>query len=183
MFEGIGINAKNFMSLISVRADTEKSLEEEIYSVKYNYIEQLHEAIKNPALSHNANNKQELQDIGQEEIDKIWKPKYLQIVVNEKETAEKVQYNLEDKKYQIVNISRFFKQLDKIEILKTDIFSQEVEKIKYNSKTYKIEQGLNYGKNKNDIIYTEENIDNICEKLNLEIKYDYPSQKIYITMK
>ena len=182
MFEGIGINAKNFMSLISVSADTEKSLEEEIYSVKYNYIEQLHEAIKNPALSHNANNKQELQDIGQEEIDKIWKPKYLQIVVNEKETAEKVQYNLEDKKYQIVNISRFFKQLDKIEILKTDIFSQEVKKIKYNSKTYKIEQGLNYGKNKNDIIYTEENIDDIFKKLDSKIIYDYSNKKVYITM-
>ena len=182
MFEGIGINAKNFMSLISVRADTEKSLEEEIYSVKYNYIEQLHEAIKNPALSHNANNKQELQDIGQEEIDKIWKPKYLQIVVNEKETAEKVQYNLEDKKYQIVNISRFFKQLDKIEILKTDIFSQEVKKIKYNNKTYKIEQGLNYGKNKNDIIYTEENIDDIFKKLDSKIIYDYSNKKVYITM-
>lgn len=182
MFEGIGINAKNFMSLISVRADTEKSLEEEIYSVKYNYIEQLHEAIKNPALSHNANNKQELQDIGQEEIDKIWKPKYLQLIVNEKETTEQVSYNLEDKKYHIVNISRLFKQIDKIEILKTDIFSQEVKKIKYNNKTYKIEQGSNNGKNKNDIIYTEENIDDIFKKLDSKIIYDYSNKKVYITM-
>ena len=35
----------------------------------------------------------------------------------------------------------------------------------------------------NDFFNKETSIDNICEKLNLEIKYDYPSQKIYITMK
>ena len=185
MFEGIGINAKNFMSLISVRADTEKSLEEEIYSVKYNYIEQLHEAIKNPALSHNANNKKELQDIGQEEIDKIWKPKYLQLIVNEKETIGKVSYNLKDKKYYLVNITNIFKQLErlnKIEILKIDVFSQDIKKIKYNNKTYKVKQGSSDGKNKNDVIYRDENIEDIFKKLNLEIRYDYPNQKIYIIM-
>ena len=172
MNEPIFLDVKDMISLISVHCNTDKSLDEEINSVKYDYIQTLYVNDK----------KEELQKIGQDEINKIWKPKYLQIVVNEKETAEQVQYNLEDKKYQIVNISRFFKQLDKIEILKTDIFSQEVKKIKYNSKTYKIEQGLNYGKNKNDIIYTEENIDDIFRKLDSKIIYDYSNKKVYITM-
>ena len=159
------------VSLINIRCDTEKSLEEEIYSVKYNYIQTLYVNDK----------KEELQKIGQKEINKIWKPEYLQLIVNGKETTEKVEYNLEDKKYHMVNISRFLKQLDNVEILKTDKFSQEIKKIKVNDKIYKIEQGLNNGKN--DVIYTEENVDDIFKKLNCETKYDYSNEKIYVKMK
>ena len=159
------------VSLININCDTEKSLEEEIYSVKYNYIQTLYVNDK----------KEELQKIGQKEINKIWKPEYLQLIVNGKETTEKVEYNLEDKKYHMVNISRFLKQLDNVEILKTDKFSQEIKKIKVNDKIYKIEQGLNNGKN--DVIYTEENVDDIFKKLNCETKYDYSNEKIYVKMK
>ena len=174
MNEGIFLDMTNVtVSLITINCDTQKSLEEEIKSVKYDYIQTLYEN----------NKKEELQKIGQEEINKIWKPKYLQIVVNEKETTGKVSYNLEDKKYYIVNISRLFEQLDKIEILKTDMFSQEVKKIKYKGKVYKIKEGSNNGKNANDVIYTEENIDDILKKLNCQIVYDYSNKKIYITMK
>ncbi len=173
MDEPIFLDVKDMISLISVHCNTDKSLDEEINSVKYDYIQTLYVNDK----------KEELKKIGQDEIDKIWKPKYLQIVVNEKETTEKVEYNIEDKKYQIVNISRFLKQLDNVEILKIGMFSQEIKKIKFNDKTYKIEQGLNNGKNKDDVIYTEENVDNICKKLNCEIKYDYLNEKIYVKMK
>ena len=173
MDEPIFLDVKDMISLISVHCNTDKSLEEEIYSVKYGYIQTLYVNDK----------KEELQKIGQDEINKIWKPKYLQIVVNEKETAEKVEYNLENKKYQIVNITRFFKQLDNVEILKTDMFSQEIKKIKFNDKTFKIEQGLSNGKNKNDVIYTEESVDDIFKKLNCETKYDYSNKKIYIKIR
>ena len=174
MFESIFLDMTDVdVSLITISCDIEKSLEEEIYSVKYDYIQTLYVNDK----------KEELQKIGQDEITKIWKPKYLQIVQNEKETTVKVEYNLEDKTYHIVNMSRFFEQLDNVEILKTDMFSQEIKKIKFNDKTFKIEQELSNGKNKDDVIYTEENIDDICRKLNCETIYDYSNQKIYIKMK
>ena len=37
-------------------------------------------------------------------------------------------------------------------------------------------------KHKNDVIYTDDNIDDICKKLNIEVKYDYENQKIYINL-
>ncbi len=182
MFEGISINAKNFMSLISVRCDTEKSLEEEIYSVKYEYIEQLHEAIKNPALSYDANNEQELQEIGQEEIDTIWKPKYLQLVINGKETIGKAMYHLEDKQYYLANMTNFLKQFDEIEIVKMDMFSGDIKKIKYKDKMFAIEKGKHKGKDKSDVIYMEEDLDTIFNKFHANVVYDYDHDKVYLTM-
>ena len=173
MNESIFLDMTNVnVSLITIRCDTEKSLEEEIYSVKYKYIQTLY-----------ANNKkEELQKIGQKEINKIWKPEYLQLIVNKRETTEKVEYNLEDKTYHIVNMSGFFKQLDGVEILKTDMFSQEIKKIKYNGKSYKINQDLNNEKNKEDVIYKDESIESILKKLNASFEFDYANKKIYVTM-
>ena len=171
----IFLQIRDMVSVITVNCNTEKSLDEEIYSIKYGYIQTLYDN----------NKKEELQRIGQDEINKIWKPQYLQLIVNEKETIGKVSYNLKDKKYYLVNITNIFKQLErlnKIEILKIDVFSQDIKKIKYNNKTYKVKQGSSDGKNKNDVIYRDENIEDIFKKLNLEIRYDYPNQKIYIIM-
>lgn len=172
MFESIFLDMKDIVSLITISCDTKKSLEEEIYSVKYQYIQTLYDNDK----------KEELQKIGSKEIDKVWKPKYLQLIVNGKDTNEKAQYNLENREYGIVNITRFLKQIDKIEIVKIGMFSDEVKKIKYSGKTYKIKQGWNSGENKNNVIYTEEGIDSIIEKINGNIEYDYSNKKIYITI-
>ena len=173
MFEPIFLDMTTVnVSLITINCNTEKSLEEEIYSAKYKYIQTL-----------DANNKkEEMQKIGSKEINKIWKPEYLQLIVNEKATTVKTQYDLEDKEYHIVNITNFFEQIDKIEIAEKNTFSKEIEKIKYNGKTYQIKQGQNSGKNENNIIYTEEGINSIIEKFNGSIKYDYYDKKIYVTM-
>lgn len=173
MNEPIFLDVKDMISLISVHCDTDKSLDEEIKFVRYDYIQTLYVNDK----------KEELQKIGQNEINKIWRPEYLQLIINGKETTVIVVYNSEDKIYQILNIPRFLNQLDGIEILKKAMFSQEIKKIKYNGKEFKIVKGSNDGKNNDDVIYTEENADDIFRKLNCEAMYDYSNKKLYITTK
>ena len=163
----------------SIQCNTVSSLEQEIYKSKYEYIRVLKEK----------NNQEELNKIDQKEISEIWRPRFLNLIINDKQIKlynnvnAIVYYDLENRKYCMSGTEVILQQIEQIEILKTSKFTGKVKKIKYNNKEYKIEESSSNGKNKKNVIYAGDGLEKFLEKFNSEIKYDYDNGKVYVTIK
>ena len=146
-------------------------------NAKYQYINILKET----------NNVVELNKIGNQEIEDMWKPDKLLLYINDKQMKlyndfdAVVYYDIKNRSYYMSGLDVIFKQIEPIEVLKQGIFSGNVKKIKYNNKVYKVSSSSE-GK-KDDVIYSMEIVENFCKKFNTIPEYDYENKKVYITIK
>jgi hypothetical protein len=167
MFEGIWIEDDNLKYALCISIDTSNTLEQEIYKIKYEYIEQLKE-----------DNSSLLNQINKEEIANIWKPKTLNLYINNKKVGS-VSYEPIDQDYCISNLNKVLNEVEEFEITKKDITKKIVKEIKYGNKKIKV---LEEKSNKKNAIYEDIELNDFCELFNSNISYDYESENVYITL-
>lgn len=137
-----------------------------LYQEQYSYINYLKE------------NNISTQDIPNDELQRIWKPEKLKIIINNKELENSDKRKLMDNSFAVFNLEikdydlylpHLVEYIESIEKLENNV-------IKYKGKTYKIEGNT----------YTDKNISYQCsitklqEIFNAKIDYDYDSKKIFI---
>lgn len=178
MYEPISIFNRKIEYYFSINCDVENTLEQEIYRAKYEYIKKLKEK----------SDLEELNQIGQEEIENIYKPESLLLIINGKQMKlynnedARVYYDLSDMKYHVSGTDVIMQQIDEIEVIKIGRLSGNVKKIKYNNKVYKVNQSTNDRKNKK-MIYSGGTLEEFVDKFQSEIVYDYSHNKVYVTIK
>lgn len=172
MFEAIFLENKNMNYHFFINCDTANTLEQEIYKAKYEYMSKLNQLGK-------------LSEISQDEIDKIWKPEKLVLVVNGNEITlgnnivASVQYDSNNSQYYLSYPNEVFKKIDSIEILSIDMGN--IKKIKYKNKVYKVKEEPK-SKRKDNEIYLYDTIEQIFNKFSAKIEFDYENEKVYITL-
>lgn len=177
MYEAIIIRNKNIEYYNSLNCNELSSIENEIYKAKYKYIDILKEK----------NNQTELNKIDQNEINDIWTPKKLEIIINgqnvklyNNENAN-AYYNLDEKKYKISGIGNvLLKNISGVEILKINKHTDSIKKIKYKNKIYNVKQESTSKNNKKDMIYIGGTLEEFIEKFDANIKYDFNNKKVYV---
>lgn len=175
MFEAIFLQNKYIDYYFFINCDTQKTLEQEIYRAKYDYISKLKKQ----------NQIEKLNEIGKEEIDSIWKPEKLVLVVNGKEITlgndivASVQYDSNNNEYYLSYPNEVFKKIDSIEILTIDMGN--IKKIRYKNKVYKVKEEPK-SKRKDNEIYLYDTIEQIFNKFSEKIEFDYENEKVYITL-
>ena len=167
MYEGIFIENSSINYHFFITIDTQNSLEQEIYCAKYEYIKAL-----------KTTNSNLINQIEDEEIKNIWKPTTLSLYINDKEVG-KVKYDPVNKSYFIDGLNGILNSCDEIKITKINNYSKEIKQIEYNKKKYKV---VSEEKQKNNIIYDNMPLDNLCQMLNAKIDYDYNNEKVYMTL-
>lgn len=167
MYEYIAVRKNNFYS--SLRCNQEETYEEYLYRTQYEYID----FFKN----------QNMTDIPEEEINRIWKPKELTISINQQEINPddynqyvKAAYDLKRQEY-VINLLSIIPKVQTIEILKRNWQSNVIEEIQYHDQKYKIYYEQERKGNK---IPNQCTISQLKEIFNAEVKYDFPNEKIMI---
>lgn len=179
MFESISIIEKDINYYFSIQCYTSRSYEEELNEAKYKYINTLKES----------NNQKELEKIGQKEINEIWKPESLLLIINGKQMKlyndgqARVFYVREDGKYYMSGTDVILQQIEPIKILKKSKLLGTVKKLEYNNKKYKVNSSSGKDKNKSNVIYTGGTLDKFLEKFDSEVTYDYENEKVYVIIK
>lgn len=179
MFESISIINKDINYYFSIQCYTTRNYEQELSQAKYKYINTLKED----------NNQKELQKINQEEINEIWKPESLLLIINGKQMKlyndgqARVFYVQEDGKYYMSGTDVILQQIEQIKILKKSKLLGTVKKLEYNNKKYKVKSSSGEGKNKNNVIYTGGTLEKFLENFNSEVTYDYENEKVYVIIK
>ena len=167
-----GIYIQNPVINLSYEVNYQKENMYQIEELKNDYIQKLKE---NNQIS-------ELDRIGNEEINKIWKPSRLSIVLNGRNITNEnkdiyVIYEYENKYYTISNADSLLKYIPNVKIIGES--SDGITKIKYNSKEYKIEHST--GKNKSNKIYLYNSVNDLFKTLEYNnILYDYENMKLII---
>lgn len=160
-----------------IKCDEISSLEEEIYSAKYNYIKIL-EQLKQ---------KEESNNIPQEDKINIWRPESLRINLNGEYFMDgnlnniRVRYN-EKKKYYIVSdiFELFLRNTKQIEIKDTFFFSNNIKNIKYRNEEYKIEKSSVPDNKEKNKVYVNGSLEDFLSIFEYEINYDYDNDTVYI---
>lgn len=167
MYEYIAVRKNNFYS--SLHCNQEETYEEYLYRTQYEYID----FFKN----------QNMTDIPEEEINRIWKPKELTISINQQELNPddynqyvKAAYDLKRQEY-IINLLSIIPKVQTIEILKRNWQSNVIEEIQYHDQKYKIYYEQERKGNK---IPNQCTISQLKEIFNAEVKYDFLNEKIMI---
>ena len=151
MYESIAIINNDTNYYFSIQCYTTRTYEQELGNAKYTYINNLKEK----------NNQKELEKIGQQEINKIWKPQSLLLIINGKQMKlyndypARVFYSNEDNNYHMSGTDVILQQIDPIEVLKMSKLTKDVKEIKYHNKKYKVKQSSSNVKNKINIVYRE----------------------------
>ena len=160
------IRSNNYISKVQYNGHSQ--LDSLLYQEQYSYINYFKE------------NNISTQDISNDELQRIWKPEKLKIIINNKELENSDKRKLMDNSFAVFNLElkdydlylpHIVEYVESIEKLEDNI-------IKYNGKTYKIE-----GDN-----YTDKNISYQCsimklqEIFNAKVDYDYNNKKIYINI-
>ena len=167
-----GIYIQNPVINLSYEVNYQKENMYQIEELKNDYIQKLKE---NNQIS-------ELDRIGNEEINKVWKPSRLSIVLNGRNITNEnkdiyVIYEYENKYYTISNADSLLKYIPNVKIIGES--SDGITKIKYNSKEYKIEHST--GKNKSNKIYLYNSVNDLFKTLEYNnILYDYENMKLII---
>ncbi len=177
MYEAIIIRNKKIDYYNSLNCNGLSSIEKEIYKAKYEYINILKER----------NNQQELNKINQVEIENIWKPKQLEIILNGTNAKlynyenAKLYYYTDEQKYKITGIGNvLLKSIDSVEILKINKDLDYVRKIRYKNKIYKVKQEDTYKENKSDTVYVGGTLEEFVEKFEAKINYDFENKRVYL---
>ncbi len=167
MYEYIAVRKNNFYS--SLHCNQEETYEEYLYRTQYEYID----FFKN----------QNMTDIPEEEINRIWKPKELTISINQQELNPddynqyvKAAYDLKRQEY-VINLLSIIPKVQTIEILKRNWQSNVIEEIQYHDQKYKIYYEQERKGNK---IPNQCTISQLKEIFNAEVKYDFLNEKIMI---
>ena len=167
MYEYIAVRKNNFYS--SLHCNQEETYEEYLYRTQYEYID----FFKN----------QNMTDIPEEEINRIWKPKELTISINQQELNPddynqyvKAAYYLKRQEY-VINLLSIIPKVQTIEILKRNWQSNVIEEIQYHDQKYKIYYEQERKGNK---IPNQCTISQLKEIFNAEVKYDFLNEKIMI---
>ena len=177
IYDNISLINRDIKYWLPISSNTNDLLEDIMKNAKYQYINILKET----------NNVVELNKIGNQEIEDMWKPDKLLLYINDKQMKlyndfdAVVYYDIKNRSYYMSGLDVIFKQIEPIEVLKQGIFSGNVKKIKYNNKVYKVSSSSE-GK-KDDVIYSMEIVENFCKKFNTIPEYDYENKKVYITIK
>lgn len=167
-----GIYIQNPVINLSYEVNYQKENMYQIEELKNDYIQKLKE---NNQIS-------ELDRIGNEEINKVWKPSRLSIVLNGRNITNEnkdiyVIYEYENKYYTISNADSLLKYIPNVKIIGES--SDGITKIKYNSKEYKIEHST--GKNKSNKIYLYNSVNDLFKTMEYNnILYDYDNMKLII---
>ena len=177
MYEEIIIRNKKIDYYNSLNCNGLSSIEKEIYKAKYEYINILKER----------NNQQELNKINQVEIENIWKPKQLEIILNGTNAKlynyenAKLYYYTDEQKYKITGIGNvLLKSIDSVEILKINKDLDYVRKIRYKNKIYKVKQEDTSKENKSDTVYVGGTLEEFVEKFEAKINYDFENKRVYL---
>lgn len=179
MYESIAIINNDTNYYFSIQCYTTRTYEQELGNAQYTYINNLKEK----------NNQKELEKIGQEEINKIWKPQSLLLIINGKQmklyddSPARVFYSKEDSNYHMSGTDVILQQIEPIEVLKMSKLTGFVKKIKYNNKKYTVKQSSSNGKSKKNVVYGGGTLEEFLEKFNSEVIYDYDNEKVYVTIK
>ena len=167
MYEYIAVRKNNFYS--SLHCNQEETYEEYLYRTQYEYID----FFKN----------QNMTDIPEEEINRIWKPKELTVSINQQELNPddynqyvKAAYDLKRQEY-VINLLSIIPKVQTIEILKRNWQSNVIEEIQYHDQKYKIYYEQERKGNK---IPNQCTISQLKEIFNAEVKYDFPNEKLII---
>lgn len=110
----------------------EDTVDDFVYKIKYNYINYIIEQEK------------DINGISQDEVEKIWKPKKLTLIVNGttiKEEESEAHY-LEDKKEYMVYLKQITKYIDGLEFIGTTWFGFGKPKYKYNGKNITLDYAV-----------------------------------------
>ena len=177
MYEAIIIRNKKIYYYNSLNCNGLSSIEKEIYKAKYEYINILKER----------NNQQELNKINQVEIENIWKPEQLEIILNGtnaklyNDENAKLYYYTDEQKYKITGIGNvLLKSIDSVEILKINKDLDYVKKIRYKNKIYKVKQEDTSKGNKSDTVYVGGTLEEFVEKFAAKINYDFENKRVYL---
>ena len=167
-----GIYIQNPVINLSYEVNYQKENMRQIDELKNDYIQKLKEN----------NQMSELDKIGNEEINKIWKPSKLSIVLNGRNITNEnkdvyVIYEYENKYYTISNADNLLKYIPDVEIVSES--TDGITKIKYNSREYKIKHST--GKNKSNKIYLYNSVNDLFKTLEYNnILYDYENMRLII---
>ncbi len=149
-----------------VQYNGHSQLDSLLYQEQYSYINYLKE------------NNISTQDISNDELQRIWKPEKLKIIINNKELENSDKRKLMDNSFAVFNLEikdydlylpHLVEYIESIEKLENNV-------IKYKGKTYKIEGNTYTDKN----ISYQCNITKLQEIFNAKIDYDYDNKKIFI---
>lgn len=165
------IKKENYIS--DVQYSKQSTLEELLYEEKYSYINYMKQ------------NNLQLSDVNQEEIEKIWRPKELKLVVNHQVVENSYQqsymdnsvatYNTKIKDYEVY-LPNLINYVDSIEQIKKDGFV--LPHIIYNGKEY----NMDGNDSENNSLPYQCNIDILKKMFNASIRYDYNNKKLYINI-